>query len=121
MPVTRSTQYILFWYIAETLPPDLEEHLTQQSERAHGAYQIPVPFPRDMTLKKRIELEGEGYEPVRHLNTGVDEDEMLYESYLLPVEEAVDKLRGTVMADVVARGWEGICARREMEEGEVST
>lgn len=116
MPISRSSQYILFWYVAETLPPDLESLLSQQSEKEDGAYQIPDRFPRHTTLKERLALEGEGYEPVRHKNTGVDEEERLYESYLLPIEEAVEKLRGTVMADVVRRGWQGICERREMEE-----
>lgn len=125
MPVSRSSQYILFWYIAETLPPDLENTLSQQSKQQEdGAYQIPERFPRNLTLKERVALEGEGYEPVRHENTGVDEEERLYDSCLLPVEEAVGKLKGTVMADVVRRGWEGICERREMEDavgsGEVS-
>ncbi|KAL8943337.1 MAG: hypothetical protein Q9211_001014, partial [Gyalolechia sp. 1 TL-2023] len=82
----------------------------------NGEYQITPPFPRDMTLKERIAAEGEGYEPVRHQNTGVNEEEQLYESYLLPIEEAVEKLRGTVMADVVRKGWQGVCERREMEE-----
>ncbi|KAL8758896.1 MAG: hypothetical protein Q9184_003791 [Pyrenodesmia sp. 2 TL-2023] len=116
MPVTRSAQYILFWYIAETLPPDAEDESSQQSSNQDGAYRIPPPFPRDITLKDRMALEQEGYEPVRHPNTGVDEEEALYESYLLPVEEAIHKLRRTLMADVVLRGWEGICARKEMEE-----
>lgn len=116
MPVSRSSQYILFWYIAETLPPDVEAQLSEQSENQDGRYQIPPPFPRDTTLKERATLDQEGYEPVRHPNTGVNEEEALYESYLLPVEEAVHKLRGTVMADVVRKGWEGISARKEMEE-----
>ncbi|KAL8938486.1 MAG: hypothetical protein Q9216_003876, partial [Gyalolechia sp. 2 TL-2023] len=116
MPVSRSSQYILFWYIAETLPPELEDLGTRHAEKENGSYQIPTPFPRDMTLNERLALEGKEYEPVRHQDTGVDEEERLYESYLLPVEEAVEKLRGTVMADVVRRGWQGICERREMEE-----
>ncbi|KAL8837093.1 MAG: hypothetical protein Q9170_002650 [Blastenia crenularia] len=123
MPITRSAQYILFWYIAETLPPDLEERLNQiSSERktASGAYQVPDPFPRDMTLKQRVLLEEEeGCEPMRHQDTGVDEEEKLYESYLLPVEEAVQRLRGTIMADVVGRGWEAVCERREVEDSEI--
>ncbi|KAL8896564.1 MAG: hypothetical protein Q9207_007651 [Kuettlingeria erythrocarpa] len=116
MPIARSSQYILFWYIAETLPPDAEVQLSQRSRNKDGAYQMPPPFPRDTTLKDRVTLEQEGYEPVRHPNTGVNEEEALYESYLLPVEEAVHKLRGTVMADVVRKGWEGICARKVVEE-----
>lgn len=116
MPVSRSAQYILFWYIAETVPPELETCLTQWTEAKDGAYQVPTPFPGDVTLQERIALEQEGYEPVRHRNTGVNEEEALYESYLLPVEEAVGKLRGTVMADVVRKGWEAICVRKGMEE-----
>lgn len=116
MPVTRSAQYILFWYIAETLPRDLEGSLTHATATGHGAYQIPNPFPRDMSVKERIALDKEEYEPVKHQNTGVDEEEALYESYLLSVGDAVEKLRGTVMADVVGKGWEGICARMAMEE-----
>lgn len=116
MPVTRSAQYILFWYIAETLPPDLEASLTQKTAAENGAYQTPAPFPRDTTLQERIALDKEGHEPPRHQNTGVDEEEALYESYLLPVEEAMEKLRGTIMADVVKKGWEAFCVRKCMEE-----
>ncbi|KAL9055601.1 MAG: hypothetical protein Q9206_003072, partial [Seirophora lacunosa] len=88
MPMPRSAQYILFWYVAETLPPDLETSLTQETVTNNGAYQVPPPFPAGMTLEERMGLEGKGYEPVRHRNTGVNEEEMLYESYLLPLEEA---------------------------------
>lgn len=115
MPVARSAQYMLFWYIAETLPPDAEDQASQSSYQ-DGAYQIPAPFPRDTTLEDRMTLEPEGYEPVRHPNTAVNEEEALYESYLLSVDEAISRLRGTLMADVVRKGWEGICARKEMEE-----
>ncbi|KAI4110546.1 MAG: hypothetical protein LQ345_006981 [Seirophora villosa] len=112
MPMPRSAQYILFWYVAETLPPDLETSLTQETVTNNGAYQVPPSFPAGMTLEERIGLEGKGYEPVRHRNTGVNEEEMLYESYLLPLEEAVGKLRGTIMADVVGKGWEAVRARK---------
>lgn len=80
------------------------------------AYQQPPKFPFDMTLAERIALEPEGYQPVRHANTAVNAEEALYESYLLPVEEAIQKLGRTVSADVVRRGWAAICLRREMEE-----
>ncbi|KAL8922851.1 MAG: hypothetical protein Q9208_004976 [Pyrenodesmia sp. 3 TL-2023] len=116
MPVARSTQYILFWYIAETLPPDAEDQISQRSTNEDGAYQMPPPFPRETTLKDRMALEQDGYEPVRHPNTGVNEEEALYESYLLPVQDAIHKLRRTLMADVVRKGWEAICARKEMED-----
>ncbi|KAL9599343.1 MAG: hypothetical protein Q9219_003876 [cf. Caloplaca sp. 3 TL-2023] len=116
MPITRSAQYILFWYVAETLPLDLEERLTQQTRNENGAYQIPTPFPKDMTLTERIALEERGYNPIKHRDTGVDEEERLYQSCLMPIEKAMEKLRGTVMADVVRRGWRGICQRREIED-----
>ena len=80
------------------------------------AYQYPPRFEDDMTLKQRIAMEEKGYEPVRHENTGVDAEEALYESYLLPVEEAVGKLGRSVSADVVRKGWAAICLRRQMEE-----
>lgn len=62
-------------------------------------------------------MEPEGYEPIHHEGTGVDEEEAEYKSYLVPVEEAVAKL-GTngVMADVVMRGWKAIQERYQMEE-----
>ncbi|KAL8737374.1 MAG: hypothetical protein Q9181_001749 [Wetmoreana brouardii] len=119
MPVKPTVQYMLFWYIAETLPPDVEASLSQKSKRENGAYQTPTPFPKETTLAERVNLETEGWAPVRHENTGVDEEEALYESHLLPVDVARDKLRGTIMADVVRRGWETICVRREMEQKSV--
>lgn len=74
-----------------------------------------------MTLNQRIALEPEGYEPTRHENTGVNADEALYESVLLPVESAIEKLRGSsVSADVVRKGWAAICFRREMEDSDRS-
>lgn len=64
-----------------------------------------------------MKTEPEGWEPVRHENTGVDEEEALYLSYLVPITEAREKLRGSIMADVVRKGWEGICERLRMESG----
>lgn len=80
------------------------------------AYQYPPKFEPNLKLKQRIEMEGESYEPVRHANTGVDEEEALYESRLMPVEEAMEKLGRDISADVVRKGWEAICLRRRMEE-----
>lgn len=120
MPVTRSTQYMLFWYIAETLPPEIEQSLSQKSTQANGAYMTPPPYPATMTLAERIVLDKK-LAPVRHENTGVNEDEALYESYLLSVDEAQQKLSGTIMADVVRTGWEAIQTRMAMEESSKST
>ncbi|KAI4101242.1 MAG: hypothetical protein LQ339_005169 [Xanthoria mediterranea] len=119
MPVTRSTQYMLFWYIAETLPPEIEQSLSQKSTQANGAYMTPPPYPATMTLAERIVLDKK-LAPVRHENTGVNEDEALYESYLLSVDEAQQKLSGTIMANVVRTGWEAIQTRMAMEESSKS-
>ena len=80
------------------------------------AYQYPPKFETGMTLKRRIEMEGGKYEPVRHSNTGINAEEALYESYLVPVDDAMQKLGNTVSADVVRKGWDGICLRKQMAE-----
>ena len=116
-PVKKTVQYILFWYIAETVPPDLEISLSAREKEQDMAYQYPPRFDPGLTLKERIEIEGEGYEPIRHENTGVDAEEALYESYLMPVEEALEKLGSSISADVVRKGWEAIQLRRKMEDG----
>lgn len=109
-----SKQYVLYWYIAETLPPDLEVELATE---AGGAYKPPPPYPHNLSLRERVAMEPRGYEPLHHEGTGVDEEEAAYESHLVSVEEAVKKLgRNGVMADVVARGWKGIQDRFAMEE-----
>lgn len=115
-----SKQYVLYWYIAETLPPGLESEL--QTE-AGGAYKPPPAYPLGLTLRDRVKMEPEDYEPLHHEGTGVDEEEARYESHLLSVDEAVKKLgRNGVMADVVLRGWRGIQNRFAMEEAhELST
>ena len=116
VPVSQSAQYVLFWYIAETLPPDLETMLQDKAAGEGMAYQIPPRYPTDLTIADRLKLEPQGFEPVRHENTGVDAEEALYESYLLPIKEAMERLKGTIMADVVRKGWKGIQLRQEMEK-----
>ncbi|KAF2449951.1 hypothetical protein P171DRAFT_351297 [Karstenula rhodostoma CBS 690.94] len=116
MPLARHTkQYLLFWYIAETLPPDVEPLLETPSNEP---YKQPPAYPAGLTLKERVAMEPEGYEPLHHEGTGVDEEEQTYESHLVTVEEAIRLLGGTddVMADVVRRGWEGIQQRQSMEQ-----
>ena len=120
VPQTATSQYILFWYIAETVPLDVEVQLNNEmSANAAGKsktpYQYPPKYPQGLTLAARRAMELGGYEPVHHANTGVDSDEALYESYLLPIDEAIQHLRGTIQEDVVRRGWEAICMRDEME------
>ncbi|KAJ4304657.1 hypothetical protein N0V90_000184 [Kalmusia sp. IMI 367209] len=114
MPLARHTkQYLLYWYIAETLPPDLEPLL---ESKPNEPYKPPPAFPSGLTLKERVAMEPEGYEPVHHEGTGVDEEELGYVSELVGVEDAVRLLgERSVMADVVRRGWEGIRERWRLE------
>ena len=79
------------------------------------AYQYPSKFEPNMTLKDRIGMEDD-YEPVRHDSTGVNAEEALYESYLMPVHEAIGKLGRGISADVVRKGWEAIQLRQKMED-----
>ena len=78
------------------------------------AYQYPPKFEVNMTLKERMNMD-KGYEPIRHEDTGVNAEEALYESYLMPVHEAIGKLGRGVSADVVRKGWEAIQLRQKME------
>lgn len=114
VPESRSEQYVLFWYIAETVPPQVEASMNGPT--GPQAYQAPPTYPDDLTLTQRIALEPEGYQPFHHENTATNADEALYESHLLSIETAQKKLEGTVSADVVRRGWAAICQRREMED-----
>lgn len=124
VPQTPTSQYILYWYIAETLSPLLEETLNKQEDEAENTgvfgapYQYPPKFPLDLTLKKRVAMDPKGWAPSRHSNTSADDEEAMYESYLLPISEAVEKLglaSRTVQADVVQRGWNAIMERLHTE------
>lgn len=120
MPVGYgSKQYVLYWYIAETLPPSLE---TELDTEVGAGYKPPPAYPHNLTLRERVKLEPEGYEPLHHKGTGVDAEEQTYESHLVSVEEAVRKLgRNGVMADVVLRGWKGIQNRFALEDAHAAT
>jgi uncharacterized protein YodC (DUF2158 family) len=123
-------QYILHWYAAETLPKDVEVAYAvanEGSEVAGGVgsvYRSPPAFPAGPTINERIQQdiisdgssERRVYEPVWHEGTGVDEEEAFYRSSLVPIDEALRKLRGTVMADVVRRAWEAVQLRIQIEE-----
>ncbi|MCJ1342661.1 hypothetical protein MMC31_000848 [Peltigera leucophlebia] len=116
-PVSDFSQYHLFWYITETVPPEIEASMPPPIQG--NSYQQPAAYPKEMTLSQRIALEPEGYEPPRHENSGVDTDEALYEPTLLPVESAIEKLReSSVSADVVRKGWATIYLRREIEDND---
>jgi hypothetical protein len=60
--------------------------------------------------------EPDGYEPTRYDNTGVDSEEALYTSELVPVQEAIARLGRSSMVEVVAIGWDRIQARLKAEE-----
>jgi ADP-ribose pyrophosphatase YjhB (NUDIX family) len=126
LPLTSTAQYLLFWYAAETVPRDVEEGYTAalpNSEPAARMYKPPAPFPSEMTLRQRVAMDtvvgDDGttkvYEPFWHEGTGVDEDELLYTSHLLSIDEARRRLRGSVQEDVIRRAWEAIQLRLEME------
>lgn len=117
IPQSRSVQYILFWYISETVPPEIEASMRTSAGTDPVPYQQPPRFPAGMTLADRIALEPDGYEPIKHEHTAANTEETFYESHLLPIEEALHAL-GTesVSADVVRRGWAAILLRREMEK-----
>ena len=123
MPLRSDVQYILHWYIAETLSPDDEAGL---SRGATATYKTPPPYPAHLRLSARVRQDSQGYEPVHHENTGVDAEELKYESALVDVDEAIRRLsEGTVLgrnviglpqADVVRRGKAAIDLRFEREK-----
>ena len=55
------------------------------------------------------------YEPVRHEGTGVDSDEMEYESHLMDIDEACRVLGGTELEYVVRTAWRCIEERYRVE------
>ena len=126
LPLTATSQYLLFWYVAETIPEDVERgYATARAEGQNARiYRAPTPYPAGLRISDRMaqdelpEADGEReyYEPKWHEGTGVDEEELLYRSYLMPIREASIKLRGSVMADVIRKGWEGVSRRLEMEQ-----
>lgn len=129
LPLTTTSQYLLFWYAAETVPRAIEESYVVQASDGTTTnarvYKQPLLFPADMNLRQRIAMDSVAgadgsrkiYEPFWHEGTGVDEEEAFYTSHLLPVDEARRKLKGSIMEDVVKRAWEGVQLRQEMESG----
>ena len=108
MPQSSSIQYVLSWFVGETIPPDIENGLDAKPVAVE-------PFPDDLTISERVAMEPKDYEPVKHADTGVDADELLYESYLLPIEVAARHLRTSVQAQVILQGWELIRERMASE------
>ena len=122
---------MLFWYAAETVPPEGEQEYSSANSSDSSAstarvYRPPPAFPYGITVKRRIAqdvtMSEDGkqkrYEPVWNPGTGVDDEERLYRSYLLTIPEARRKLKGSVMEDVVVRSWEAIQLRIAMESKE---
>ena len=133
-------QYVCSWYIAETLPPALEESLNQDSrvEDTSSAqrdattentsaptkieatprlnvYAKPPASSREEPLDARMALEPQGWEPARVELSTTQSDELHYRAWLLPVSEACQKLRGTSMKYVVKEGWNMIQKRLTIE------
>lgn len=129
MPAGRGLQYVLCWYAAETLPPSVEhranlvalghEGSEEELARATG-FVAPDAWAEGMTITQRIEMEGGGYEPVKHEGTGVNEEEERYVSELVDIETAMRLLRGTVMERVVGDAWEIISRQRRREDEEAA-
>ena len=122
MPLSTHDQYVLSWRIAETLPPEDETAMADEPAASASSpqtsvlpYRPPPAYPPGLTLRTRVAMDrtadGRPYEPVRHKDTGVDADELLYESHLLPVAEAIARLAGCGQDVVVWKGWEAICLR----------
>jgi hypothetical protein len=134
------------WYIAETLPPAVEDAVNAEmeakaTENVSRPYVIPPRYPTDLDLRARCELDrlgGSGqlggteegkvagaseawYEPRRHADTGVNEEEANYISELLTVDEACSRVAVKQEAFVIRKGWEYIQKRREMESSIVSS
>lgn len=128
MPQSSTAQYTLSWFAAETLPREIEAQLNAQTNTNPGTQDpdpdaivqkryAPAPaFPDALKMNERVKMDIDtAYSPPRHLGTGVDDEEACYEARLLPIAEARKKLRGSIMEDVVRRGWEAILLRQKME------
>ena len=80
-------------------------------------YIYPPSFPKGLSIANRIKMDEPAYVPKHHPNTGVDDDERLYEAHLLPIDEAMQMLGSSsrTLAETVRAGWDAICLRQEME------
>ena len=144
----ESKQYLLHWYVAETLPADVEREVEEQMDERRkmglGGYVRARQWAEGESLRARVEMDrteggkdaakgegvGEGvgqqeqkkekerfvYEPVKHEGTGVDAEEALYVSSLVPVEEAIELLEWTGQDFVVRVGWDAIIKRWHVED-----
>ena len=135
-------QYICSWYIAETLPPAIEQNLNQESSRKatssaeHGptAEMSPVPAQTETTprlniyakpptslreepLDVRMALEPQGWQPTRVERSTTQKDELYYRASLLSISEACKKLKDPVIEYVVKEGWRMVEERLKIERG----
>ena len=128
MPWSRHGLYVLSWRIAETLPPAEDGEYMDSADLAHApesgdaaplhVYRPPPTYPAELTLRARVDMDtvhGLPYEPVRHEGTGVDDEERMYTSRLLPIDDAVLQLAPVGQDWIVWKGWEAICLRDRME------
>lgn len=128
LPQSTTAQYLLFWYAAETISPE-DEQIIAQGDNVTGTdgrrlYTDPPPYPTALSIRERIAQdqdvgrtgEQKVYEPVWHEGTGVDQEEQQYKSFLLPIDEAKKRLRGSIMEDVIRIAWDAILLRRTIED-----
>ena len=128
LPLSATSQYLLFWYGAETVPPEVEQTYVLPESHVNNErspiYRPPPGFPEGLTLKRRIAMDnvvGEDgqqaiYEPIHIPGTAQNDEERMYESHFLTIADARRKLKGSVMEDVVRRGWDAVQLRMRMEE-----
>jgi hypothetical protein len=69
LPLTKTRQYLIHWYVCETLPPSVEEAMTSDPK---SPYQSPPLFDC-LTLDERLAEEPNGYEPKWHAGTTVND------------------------------------------------
>ncbi|KAB2571798.1 hypothetical protein DBV05_g9563, partial [Lasiodiplodia theobromae] len=79
VPVSPRTQYLLFWYAAETLPPAVEAAMPPPGPSV--PYVAAPPAAAEVgdhsSLLARVRAEPPDYQPRRWEGTGVDEEELL--------------------------------------------
>ncbi|KAF2149951.1 hypothetical protein K461DRAFT_281196 [Myriangium duriaei CBS 260.36] len=128
VPVRRGIQYMCCWYAAETLTEEgeratnvvaLGEAGTERQLKESKRFAAPTVWEKGLTVgerKTQDQRAGGTYEPLRHEGTGVDEEEATYQSFLVDVEEARRRLKGSIQEDVVRRAWEAVLLREKLEQ-----
>ena len=62
LPLTATSQYLLFWYAAETVPREIEEEyagvqIGSSAGQNPRIYSLPASFPAEMMLRQRIAMD----------------------------------------------------------------